>query len=494
MTNNKLLSKLFSSTGIGQSVRVYIPATIIYRGTSFVRGLILAWLLAQQTGQYSLLTIALQVINILAPLVSLGLNEAITRYTPAYHQRNELKLFLIRASMLLSGITFIACLVLFIFSRPIGDLFFSNNQITIQESISLARASFITIFAITIYFLIASVLKGLRMFLVLSLLELSHGILFLVMALAGVFYISRHAEVVIWSYIFSLIVPTVIFGAMLIKRLGEFESVSPKLSISRLSGQLIGFGFWAAISGIIWQSWQMYSLWYLTKFCDASAGDTFAAARLISQLIIIVGIALSIIVMTSVCVKWEQGDKTQANMLYDFHTKLILLVLLAGGLILVNLRQPLALIFPQKFAGVSEILPQMILFFHLASVLTFLAIHFVLIEKTRLMLWSWLTGLMCNIILAIFWIKGADALTGAVNSACVSAVLPVIVAIVLIFAEKQSISFGLMVIILSSVVLILPSLAGVLVYLCLLIWSILGGQIFSAEQKRIIAAKLSVGS
>ena len=80
---------LFDVLSVGRSVQIYLPATLIYRAMSFFRGIILAWLLARQTGQYGLLTIALQAINILAPLVSLGLPEAITRYVPSFQQKKH---------------------------------------------------------------------------------------------------------------------------------------------------------------------------------------------------------------------------------------------------------------------------------------------------------------------------------------------------------------------------------------------------------------------
>ncbi len=484
-------SKLFRITGIGKSVRVYIPATIVYRGTSFIRGIILAWLLARQTGQYSLLTIALQVINILAPLVSLGLNEAITRYVSAYHQRNKLKQFLLKSSLLVSGITFSFCLILFAFSEYLGKFIFANNYIAIQESVRLAHASLITIFAITLYFLIASVLKGLRMFLALSILELVHGILFLIMSIVGVLYISRHAEIVIWSYIASLLIPTILLGAMFINNIGKIETSNRTLPIKSLSFRLIRYGFWAAISGIIWQSWQMFSLWYLTKFNDASLGDTFAAARLIAQLIVIVGIALSIIVMTSVFVKWEQGKREQANMLLDFYTKIVFLAMLGCSLLLVGFRHYLAFVFPEKFSGAAIILPQMILFFYLATVLTFLAIHFVLLEKTILMLWPWTAGLISNIAFAILWIKGPNAITGAVSSAYISAVPAIIVAFAIILSKKQIISLGTVLLIVASVILILPNSFSWLIYIGLLIWTLTGTYILSQEQKHILKQKIS---
>ena len=492
MANYVFESRLFGAKPVGQSVRIYLPATIVYRGTSFLRGIILAWLLASRMGEYSLLTIALQGINILAPLVSLGLNEAITRYSYAYFHRNRLKEFLLKSSLLVTSITFVFCVILFIFSSRIGELFFSNNHISIEESIRLARASLLTIFAITLYFLLVSVFKGLRMFLALSLLELSHGLLFLITSIAGVFYISRSAEIVIFSYIASLIIPTIFFGGLFISQSVGLEESGKSLSVGVLSRRLINYGFWAAISGIIWQSWQMISLWYLTKFCDASSGDVFAGARLIAQLIAIVGIAISAIVMASSFSKWEKGDREQANIFLDFYTKLVLLCLLGCSLLLVSFRNVIAFIFPERFCEASTIMPEITLFFYLATVLTFLAIYFVLLEKTILMLWPWTLGFVSNIVFAILWVKGNEAIVGAARAAYLSTLPAIVLTITIIFAKKQSISVGTSIIIVASGILLLPVLYAWIGYSVLLVIAIASSYIFSHEQKQILIRKLGL--
>ncbi len=481
--------RLFRSTGVSESVRVYIPATIIYRGISFIRGFALAWFLAKQTGQYGLLTIALQVINIFAPLVSIGLNEAITRYVPLYRQKNQIGSFISRSVLLVLGITFVACVILTIFSGALGKVLFASGNILPNESIRLAQACFVTIFAIVTYFFAASILKGLRFFTLLSVMEILHGVLFLALSLAGVYYTGANAEIVIWAYTISLLIPAILCGILLAGRMGGQET-NEIVEFGGLARQLIKFGFWAAIAGIFWQSWQIYSLWFLTKFSSAANSDIFAAGRLIGQLIIIVGTAFSIVVMTTVCSCWENKRRELALQLYDVYAKFFLLLLLGCGIVMIILREPLSKIFPSQFAGISGILPQIILFFQFATVLTFLAIHFVILEKTRLMLWPWLAGLLSNIILGFLWIRGPHALIGAVDASAWSALPAILVTVILIIAEKHRISLGLTIIILGSITLILPGRFGTGAFACLLLWSAISNTIFTHDEKKRIIAKI----
>jgi len=480
---------LFTAAGVSHSVRVYLPATAIYRGMSLARGVILVWLLARQTGQYGLLSIALQTINILAPLVSLGLNEAVTRYVPAYQTRGLTMPFLRLAVSLIAGVTLPVTALLLLFTHPLGWVIFGGDHPA--EIAPLTRATFFAIAAIIAYFLIVALLKGLRMFPALAYMELFHGTLFLVFSLAAALLIGPHAEYIVWSYTLAMIIPTLIWGGLLIRRLSseKVENLSPETG--PLFRRLIGYGFWAAIAGIIWQTWQVYALWHLTRYDTALHSDIFATSRLIGQLIMFLGIAISGVVMTSACTVWEQGRHSESNFLFDFYSKLTFLFLLLCGMLIITARGPLEQIFPRQLSRISDILPQVLLFYQLSTILSFLAIQFTLIEKMRLMLWSWLIGLAANIFLAFLLIKPDRALVGAAEAATWSMLPAILVTLCLIRAEGQPISIGLVILTLASMSLLAPVWLAWTGLAVLLAWAIFGSQIFDVAQKNQIRAKIS---
>ncbi len=470
-------------------MQIYLPATLIYRAMSFFRGIILAWLLARQTGQYGLLTIALQAINILAPLVSLGLPEAITRYVPSFQQKKTLRSFLRLSARLTMAITLIATLGLMFFSHPLGRLLFAGKEVDPTQISPLAYSTLVAIFAIIAYFVVIAILKGLRMFGALAVMELVHGTLFLIFSLAAVIVKGPQAQWVIWSYSLAMILPTIVWGLAIMRRMPDEQE--PEETFYRpLIRQLVGFGFWAAIAGIIWQSWQLYALWHLTRVSDALNSDIFAAARLIGQLLLIVGAALSSVVIPNICVIWEKGDRPGAATLHDFYTKLMTMGLIFLGLILILFREPMARVFPNQLNAISGILPVVLLFYQYCAILGFLAIRFIVIEKMRLMLWPWLAGLIGNVLLSVVLVPQTNALAGAAHAATGSTWGALIISLLLMRAEKQNISLGLLVLFVFPAILLLPILPAAAMFAGLVIWSLWGTTIFSPTQKELIFRKL----
>ena len=85
---------LFRAENISRSLGLFLPATFAARFLGLLRGIVLAWLLARS--EFALLQISLLVINILNPLCSLGMNEAVARYVPHHENRGTLGAFLRR--------------------------------------------------------------------------------------------------------------------------------------------------------------------------------------------------------------------------------------------------------------------------------------------------------------------------------------------------------------------------------------------------------------
>jgi len=482
--------ELFTATGVGRSITTYIPATILYRGISFVRGFVLMWLLAAHSGQYALLAVAVQIVNIVAPVLSLGLNEAITRYVPKYEQKHQLIAFLKYAVRLLLVITVPATAVLLGFAGPFGKLIFATEQFDVNSAASLAWATIFTMAGIIFYFLVVGILKGLRMFPALALMELSHGVFFLITSLLAVLVIARRAECVVWSYLVALAVPAMFWMAALTRKLSSRAEQYQPLRSRKLAGRLLWFGSWGALAGIIWQVWQIYSLWHLTKFDTAQHSDAFAAARLIGQLILIVGVALSGVVMTAIYRQWEAVSRDRANFMLDLYSKLALGALLVISFLIVSMRDLIAVVLPEQFSSAAAIMPQVVLFFQFSTGLVFLSINFALIEKTSLMSWSWLTGLAANVVLAVVWISGPGALLAAANAAVWACVPALLVTLALIRSEGQPVSRGLLVIMAACPLILLPKLlAASLIALIVLIawWTDL---IFDGQQKELMVTKV----
>ena len=483
---------VFAATGMIKSVATYLPATVFCRGISFVRGLIIAWFLARQTGQLGLLSVALQVINIMAPLASLGLGDAVTRYISKYEADGRLIGFLRQASALVLGVTVCVSAILLIFSQPFAKYVFSTSSFSTGEATRLAWATVAAIIGVVLYSMTVAILRGLRSFTALALMELTHGVLFLILSIGAVLFVSRRAEAVIWAYLAAVLIPPLVWGWLMAGQLACKSGRESSVVTRQMARQILWFGLWTALAGLGWHGWQACSLWYLTKYDTALHSDVFAAARIIGQAIITVGMSLVAIIMTNVYVHWETGVRTRANFLLGVYTKLALLGLLIACLVIVLLRNSIMILLPASLAGASAIMPQMVLFFFYGTAMTFLAINVALIEKMHLVLWSWLCGLLANGFLVWLWVGGPESLVWAANAAVWSCIPAMAMLIVMIRAQGQPVTAGIMVILgLSLLMLISNSMVASVLTTCLIGLGWATGVLFDQRERTFIVETVS---
>src|SRR5262245_49975596 len=91
---------LFASSASTAAMGLYIPATAAVRLINFARIIMLTWWMTTQ--QFGLFNILLLVINVLTPVCSLGLNEAVTLFVPRFEARGCL-IDCVRRSLFLFG-------------------------------------------------------------------------------------------------------------------------------------------------------------------------------------------------------------------------------------------------------------------------------------------------------------------------------------------------------------------------------------------------------
>ncbi|HUN81781.1 MAG TPA: lipopolysaccharide biosynthesis protein [Phycisphaerae bacterium] len=401
---------LFSNSGLGQAMGLYLPATVAVRLINFVRVLLLTWWMSAQ--QFGLLNMILLAINVLTPLCSLGLNEAITRYVPQHETRGSLRVFAWRSFVLLVLITGASVAIMCTFSRYLGDFFYAQVYVDphIREEFGrdapeLAKVSAGVTGLVTLYFYLLAVFKGLRMFKAVAIIELVHSVIFLAASAIAVFAQHRAAITMTALYGLSLALPIAYFGLRFSRSMSLWHgqaAVSPDDAWAR---KLLRFSVWTTLAGITWQILVYYPSWYLTKIHGHVAVAIFSAPRQIGQFILIGAVAVVTVVMTTVTKTWEGRGReaAQRQLSLAFRgTGLGLLVLCATiGLA----RNWIMKMFRPDYAPGADILPLHLLFFLIGSYLAFLPIHFHLIEKTRHLFWPWAVGVAANVLYA-FWLAG----------------------------------------------------------------------------------------
>src|ERR1043166_5569743 len=399
----------FNSSGLGEAMGLYLPATVAVRLINFVRVLLLTWWILPQ--QFGLLNMILLAINVLTPLCSLGLNEAITRYVPQQETRGSLRIFAWHSFVLLVFVTGVSVGLMCCFSRFLGDLFYSQIYVdpVLRERFGRDAASLAKVTAgvtgfVILYFYLLAMFKGLRMFKAVAIIELAHAILFLIACGMAVSAQHRAASTITIMYGLSLAIPVGFFGWLFCRSLSRWQCQAGKTQETWAS-KLFRFSVWTTLAGIMWQVLVYYPSWYLTKTHGHFAVAIFSAPRQIGQLILIGAVAVVTVVMTTVTKTWETSGREAA------HRQLSLAfrgtcfgLLVICGILALGRNWIMKMFRPDYMAG-ADVLPLPLFFFLIGSYLSFLPIHFHLIENTRHLLWPWAVGVTANVLFA-FWLAG----------------------------------------------------------------------------------------
>lgn len=502
--------RLFRAESVGQSLTFYLPATAASRCLGLIRGVVLAWLISEE--EFGLLQIGLLAINILQPLCSIGLNEAVARYVPQYETRNALHPFLKRAVVMIVGVAMVLSGAVYLAADPLGHLLFATLQepgtpcATGDSAAILTRLAAGTTFALIAYFLLLSILKGLRMFRALSLMELLNSLTFTVVSILAALGGWKTAAAVLACYGLTLAGVVILFATPLLRvihRATDQSGISDYAGVQPfgrpLVAQMLRFSFWAALAAIMWQTLQYYPMWYLHKMCgqDGEVTAVFGAMRLITQVIIIGAVSIVTVVQTSVTKTWESRGPKAADRRLLVAFKASALLLLLTCLAVAVCRRLIVHLFPAAYADGAPIIPSLLLFFLVGGHLSFLAIHFNLIEKTRYLFIPWVIGVVFNVALGRWMVRPdlspPEALQAAAWAGVLGITASLIVSLVLIRVARRPLDAGSWILLIAAYALILPVYVLILVVAGVCLLAAATNVIFIADEKQRMREYLTVG-
>lgn len=480
---------LFRSESVARSFSVYLPAMAIYRGLGLVRGLVLTWLMTQY--EFGLLQVALLAINVLMPLCALGTYEGVARYVPMYETRGTLRAYIRRIMPVIVLLAVVLAGALCLAARPFGHLLFatgSAEQTDSQLLLTLVMAG--TILALVLYFVLLAVLRGLRMFRAVSLMELLSNVAFTGVAIAAAALGARSAAVIVLCYLATTAAVIPLFAFPLgraIRELSPLPAVPTGDLPSRPLSQLLKFSAWAAIAAITWQLLQYYPLWYLQKVSGPQVTAVFGGVRQMAQVVLVATIAVTTVVMTAVTKTWEAQGRAEADRKLALAFKSAGLFLLAACAVISAFAPLIIRLLPPSYAPGARIIPLSLLFFLICSHLSFLGIHFSLIEKPRHMVWPWVVGVAFNILFGVLLIRPGLGELAGLRAAAVSGVLAgagaLLTCLLLLRWEGRPLDRGAYLILAASFALALPTPLVLIAAVAILVAAWTTGLIFTPEEK-----------
>jgi len=559
---------LLRPESVSRALGFYIPATAAARALGLVRGVILARLISEH--EFGLLQVALLVVNVLNPLCGLGLNEGVARYVPMYETRGLLRTYLRRVVPFVAAVALTASATVFLAAEPLGRAIFATLERTGIAPVAPAAWTALTriaagaTFGTVLYFLTLAMLKGMRMFRAVSLLELGNNALFTVLAITAAVAGWKTAGTVMGCYGLAIVVVVPLFAIAIWRTVGdappnlpvvtgavsdenrgpplkppgaspaepvpatdESEVVEEQVLTSRRAEyvtsstarppaaaepfrlakvgelhdpgqhpqaqldspllQLLSFSAWAAVAALIWQVLQYYPMWYLQKMHGPSVTAIFGGVRLVTQVVMVGAVTVIAVIQTSVTKLWESRGSTEADRRLALAYKSTSLLMLAGSVSFALAARPIMALFPASYSAGVRIVPLCLMFFLISAHLTFIAIHFALIEKMRHLFWPWTLGFTANIVLAGLLVRpgqpSTDALVGAAWAGVFGLTAALAAAILLMARERRPIDAGTLVFWMAIYVLALPAAVELAVLGLLLAAAVATGFIFTAEEK-----------
>lgn len=487
---------LFRAESAAGGLGLFLPATFVGRFLGLVRGVILAWLMVRE--QYALLQIALLAVNLLNPLCSLGINDAIARYVPHYETRGQLRHFAGRAILLVGWAALLAAAAVYLWAGSIGTFLFdtfgeaAGDSVAYATSCRLTRLAAVTTFCLIAYWTVLSLLKGLRMFRVISAMELVNNVVFTLLAIAVAWGGWPTAGAVLACYGLTLAAVVIVLAwptwqVARVEPEWNAEFSERGVGWGQVAGRLLRFGIWAGWAAVLWQGLLVFPLWYLQKTHGPETAAVFAAVRHLGQVVLIAAVAVVTVLQTSITKTWESQGAAAADVRLAVGFKAMALMLLAGCAVLALLAGPLMRMFPDHYALGARILPETLLFFLLAGYLAYLAIHFHLIERTRHLFAPWLAGVVCSVLVGRLLLDGSisdeQALAAAVWTGICGVSAALLVVFILLCMERRPTDVGTWLLLAAAYLLALPAGPAAVVVGVLLLSAWAGPIIFKDHER-----------
>jgi len=410
---------LFKPAPLSESIKLYLSANAVLRATGIGRGIILTWLMISpaEFGSYQ---IGLLFVNVLLPVLSLGSYEGIARFVPEYEAKRQLWHYL-RATIpfcLAVGI----CLsgLLFALAGPACELLFGSPLTAGAEAgdtpaaatsrVQLARLVAACVATLIVYHLILGVLRGRRMFLAVSSMELTAGIVFTVLAVTAALLGRGSGVVILGIYTAANFLTAVVFGVAalwLVRR----DSSSPIKTVPASDLKfLIRFGFWAGWGAFFWQLLLLFPAMYLNRVCGETVLATYRAITILAQIGYIIPAAVAVAVASAVNATWETSSEERALEQLNISTKTVLAAVLVLSLLFAALKGLIVLAFPAEYRAGADLVPLLLLFYLIAGALGLVTIRFILIKKSLLTFLCWAVGCSVAVGLSAAGVTGDDPL------------------------------------------------------------------------------------
>ena len=437
-----LLRRLLQVGSITESAGVYVSAMAMQKGLAFARVLLFAYLMTHAKLQYQVWGLGLMILTIGAPLLTLGSSHGLTRYVSLYEARGRLREFLRRMGkgvlICVAVMTAVALLASGWVTRLVISPCISETAFAYREQLWICWAALGNAMLMALYHNLLGFLSGLRVFRMLSVLEIAFNVAFTLLGV-GALMIERTALGLLLAH-FAALAMTVGLGMVLLRlavrhlsqvaehvaRAGDenvvlepAESDEPADTVPQVTApaardggaegrsiftHALRFGVIAMVSNLIWLSVGYVSFWLTSKGGGReSEGANVLFFMKLGQPITYLANAAWVVVYTYVARQWERRQRDEAMLVLDTAYKALCLIMMTVT-VAVYLASPLWVrLLPVGWQAGQPLLGGVLLFYQMLVQLALLNILASLNERPIAFALAGIAAGAVNVALALVW-------------------------------------------------------------------------------------------
>lgn len=413
-----VLSRLLRTDSMAGAVGVYVPAMVLQKVLGLVRMLLLMYFLVES--ELGLWGIGSMVFTLGAQVLALGGNQALVRYVSHCETRGSIRQFYRLVRSRVTGIILVIGLAAFI-SAPLltRQIIVSRAEtvaFTFSHQLQACRLAVANAAAMAVYLCVVAFASGMRLYRLVSALEVFYGVLFTAVAAVslqlsptGLTVLNAHAL----SLGVSIVVGVLLLQLALRRADGSTAAAEPRpfgaepppssLPATDLFGRFLWFGLIALIGGLLWQGAGYISFQLINREYGKAVSGVFYVFLLLSQLVAYLANSAWAVIFTHVATRWENRQRQAAAFVLTTAYKAVAVAIMTLGILVVVSAPIWVRAIPDRYAGGRVYLPGMMMFFlalnHLALINILARLH----ERPLVIALVALAGGVANFLLARLW-------------------------------------------------------------------------------------------
>ncbi|MBX3424766.1 MAG: lipopolysaccharide biosynthesis protein [Pirellulales bacterium] len=314
---------------LAASVVILLAVTVIQRSVGFGRGILFCrWLSPEVLGQWEM---AYSFLLFAAPLAVLGVPGSFGRYAEHYRARGHLRTFLRRATAWTVGCAGIAMLLAALLPGPLAVFVFGE-----ADNAPVVRGMSLCLGAIILHHTVTSVLTALRLYRVVSAMNLVQSLLFAVVSLA-MLWRGQSVSDIITAYGAACLAASL--GALVWAWPG-FRGLEPAVDAlpqREFWPKLLRFAFFLWVTNLLTHLFALVDRYMIIHCSGMSPAEAleqvghYHSSRIVPLLLVSVADLLSGLIMPHLSHDWEAGRRESVSFRMALAVKLTSLGMLACG-------------------------------------------------------------------------------------------------------------------------------------------------------------------